>query len=224
MNNKGGESAMAGMTDAHVAGLRERKKQRTRWALVDAALDLFLAKGYEATTVDEIVAAVDVSQRTFFRYFAGKEDIALSLLTGYDTLFIAALAERPPAEPPIPALLASLDVSLEAIRESDEADTARFRKLHRLIDGTPAVAAGQLRRFAETEQAVARIIARRAGTDVVADPRPHLVVASFMSAVRVAYETCVRDAIVDPADVVPRVRGIVALAVETLPGAWSAAS
>src|SRR5262245_41447758 len=52
--------------DRALAGLRERKKQRTRLALIDAALDLFLAKGYEATTIDEIVAAVEVSQRTFF--------------------------------------------------------------------------------------------------------------------------------------------------------------
>ncbi|MCP9978944.1 TetR/AcrR family transcriptional regulator [Actinomadura madurae] len=79
-----------------LAGLRERKKQRTRLALIDAALDLFLAKGYEATTIDEIVAAVEVSQRTFFRYFGTKEDVVTSFLSEHDQLMGEALAARPP--------------------------------------------------------------------------------------------------------------------------------
>jgi AcrR family transcriptional regulator len=213
---------MPGLMEAQAAGLRERKKQRTRWALIDAALDLFLAQGYETTTIDEIVAAVDVSQRTYFRYFAGKEDVALSVLTEYDALFVGALAECPADEPPIPALRAAIDVSLEAILDSDAAHAARFRKLHGLLDSTPALAAGQLGRFAETEQAAAAIIARRTGTDLVTDPRPHLLVASFMTVIRVAFESCARDAVVEPADFVPRVRGLIALAVTTLPDAWAA--
>ena len=59
--------------------LHERKKQRTRDALVRAAVELFTTRGYEATTVDDIAEAVEVSQRTFFRYFAGKEEAALAL-------------------------------------------------------------------------------------------------------------------------------------------------
>jgi AcrR family transcriptional regulator len=213
---------MSGESEERAAGLRERKKQRTRWALIDAALDLFLAKGYEATTIDEIVAAVDVSQRTFFRYFAGKEDVALSFLAEYDEILITALAERPAAEPPIVALRAALHVSLGAVEDSDEEHTARFRKLRRLIDGTPALAAGQLRRFFETEQKLATIMARRMGAGLADDMRPYLLVASFLTVVRVAFDGCARDEVIDPAEVVPRVEELVALAVETLPGAWSA--
>lgn len=214
---------MAGITDAQVAGLRERKKERTRWALVDAALDLFFAQGYEATTIDQIVAAVDVSQRTYFRYFAGKEDVALSFLTEYDDLFLAALAERPDEEPDVPAMRAALDVSLDAILTSDEEHAARFRKLHSLIDGTPALVTGKLRRSAELEQAAAAVIARRMGVDLMHDARPQLLVASFLSVVRVAYEDCARDEVTDPSAVVPRVRELIALAVDTIPGAWSTA-
>jgi AcrR family transcriptional regulator len=213
---------MAEILEGRAAGLRERKKQRTRWAFIDAALDLFLAQGYEATTIDEIVAAVDVSQRTFFRYFAGKEDVALSFLAGYDEIFIQALTERPAAEPPVAALRAALNASLSAVEESDEEQAARFCKLRRLIDGTPALAAGQLRRFSETEQELATIIARRMGTDLAADVRPYLLVASFLTVVRVAFDGCARDHVVEPAELVPHVKELVALAVDTLPGAWSA--
>jgi AcrR family transcriptional regulator len=64
-------------------GLRERKKQRTRAMLIDAAMDLCLRQGYENTTVDQIAAAADVSPRTFSRYFATKDAVFLTLIDDY---------------------------------------------------------------------------------------------------------------------------------------------
>jgi AcrR family transcriptional regulator len=61
-------------------GLRERKKQRTRATLLDAAVELCERQGYERTTVDQIAAVADVSPRTFSRYFATKDAIALALI------------------------------------------------------------------------------------------------------------------------------------------------
>jgi len=61
-------------------GLRERKKQRTRATLIDAAVELCERQGYERTTVDQIAAIADVSPRTFSRYFATKDAIALALI------------------------------------------------------------------------------------------------------------------------------------------------
>jgi AcrR family transcriptional regulator len=208
------------LPEIHRPGLRERKKHRTHWALIDAALDLFLAKGYEATTIDEIVAAVDVSQRTFFRYFAGKEDVGLSALAEYDEIFLAELDRRPAAEPPIAALRAALDASLGAIEASDEEHQIRFRKVRTLFDNTPVLMAGQIRRAAEAEHAAAAIIAGRAGCDP-GDLRPSLLVATFLTVARVGYEGCAKDNVIEPNEVAARVRAVIARAVEVLPGGWS---
>src|SRR5689334_10967975 len=78
-------------------GLRERKKQRTRATLIDAAVDLCDRQGFERTTVDQIAAVADVSPRTFSRYFATKDAIALALID--DALEAAAVElERQPRE------------------------------------------------------------------------------------------------------------------------------
>ena len=58
--------------------LRQFKKQQAREALFNAALDLFFKKGFDQTTVDEIADQAVVSRRTFFRYYASKEDVLVS--------------------------------------------------------------------------------------------------------------------------------------------------
>src|SRR5215470_3848524 len=96
------------------AGLRERKKLRTRTALIDSAFALFQRKGFEATTIDEIAEAVDISPRTFFRYFASKEEVALSLIEEQFEAILRRLAGRPPEEP---VLTAMRRAAVEVIRD-----------------------------------------------------------------------------------------------------------
>ena len=79
-------------------GLRERKKLRTREAIIDAALDLFEQKGFDATTVEDIAAAADVSPRTFFRYFESKLALIMARSTAKHVSLGPALAARPPGE------------------------------------------------------------------------------------------------------------------------------
>jgi AcrR family transcriptional regulator len=76
-------------------GLRERKKQRTRATLIDAAVELCERQGFERTTVDQIAAIADVSPRTFSRYFATKDAIALALIDDGINRAAAELAHQP---------------------------------------------------------------------------------------------------------------------------------
>ena len=85
-------------------GLRERKKLETRLALARAAMRLFEERGYAETTVDEIAAAANVSRRTFFRYFASKDEVFIVDPQGKLAALHVALADGPPDEPTIAAL------------------------------------------------------------------------------------------------------------------------
>ncbi|MEH0422933.1 TetR family transcriptional regulator [Streptomyces sp. B21-083] len=171
---------------AYGPGLRELKKQRTRDALVRAALTLFTSKGYEHTTVDEIAEAVDVSQRTFFRYFAGKEDAAFAVHRIAEARFIDAVRERPPHEAPLEALRQAVLEGWPTIHEAVESvvPAELQMRMYHLIESTPMLLAAHLRRSAETEEAVARLIAEREGVDVDGDLRPRVVVALFSGLMR----------------------------------------
>jgi AcrR family transcriptional regulator len=167
--------------------LRERKKARTRDALLRAALELFTTKGYEQTTVDEIAEVVDVSQRTFFRYFASKEEAAFFVPRLTETHFVTAVHARPPHEAPLEALrravLESWDTINEAIQQVVPLDL--HMRTYRVIESTPALLAAHLRRSQELEEELARIVAEREGLGVDTDPRPRLVVAVFGGVMRV---------------------------------------
>jgi AcrR family transcriptional regulator len=99
-------------TDRPRPGLRERKKAKTRAALQEHALRLFREQGYEATTVDEIADAAEVSPSTFFRYFPTKEDVVL--YDALDPLLLEAFEAQPADLSPVGALRATMrEVSAE---------------------------------------------------------------------------------------------------------------
>ncbi|MET8332664.1 TetR family transcriptional regulator [Streptosporangium canum] len=210
------------MTSMDRIGLRERKKQKTRLALVDAALDLFATQGYEATTVDQIAAAVEVSPRTFFRYFATKEDVALSLpLDGLETL-LAELAARPAQEPPFTALGHALRAMVTMLEEGDLADRTRFLKAHEVIDDTPALFAGSVRRMMDNERRLVAEIARREGAEPD-DLLSHLVVALFTTVTRIGFEHCGPGGIHDLTALAERLEATLTLAERSLRPGWDRA-
>ncbi|UQT61745.1 TetR family transcriptional regulator [Streptomyces durmitorensis] len=168
-------------------GLRERKKQRTRDALLRAALELFTTKGYEETTVDEIAEAVDVSQRTFFRYFTNKEETAFAVQEMVEQRFVETLRERPADETPFVALRGAVIGAWDAMGRSIEevVPVELHMRTYQMIESTPSLLAAHLRRSIEMEEEIARVIAEREGLDLDTDPRPRVVVAAFSGVMRV---------------------------------------
>ncbi|MCC5574059.1 TetR family transcriptional regulator [Microtetraspora sp. AC03309] len=168
-------------------GLRERKKQKTRIALIDAALDLFLTQGYDITTIDQVAAVVDVSPRTFFRYFSSKEEAALSLPQDGLEILLAEFAARPAAESPHQALSNAMRVMLDTLREGDAAEARRFLQARQLIGSTPTLLAGQMCLMATSERRLAEEVARRRGTDPD-DLHTQFVVSVFTALGRICFE------------------------------------
>jgi AcrR family transcriptional regulator len=181
------ETAATAATTRERPGLRERKKRRTHDALLRAALELFTTQGYEATTVDEIAEAVDVSQRTFFRYFAGKEEAALAVMNLTQEHFLAAVRARPADEAPLEAMRNAVLEGWDAIGEAVEqvVPVDLFLRAYGMVESTPALLAAHLRRADDVAREMERIVAEREGLDVDTDARPRVAVAVFSGVMRV---------------------------------------
>jgi AcrR family transcriptional regulator len=140
------------------AGLRERKKARTRASLREHALRLFREQGYQATTVEQIAAAAEVSPSTFFRYFPTKEDVVLQ--DDMDTRMVEAFARQPRDLAPIAAVRAAMR---EAWASFTPAEWEEIREGARLSMGVPEIRARAMNEFARTINAIAGALATRTG-------------------------------------------------------------
>lgn len=140
------------------AGLRERKKARTRAAIQAAALELFERDGYTATTVDQIAERAEVSPATFFRYFPTKEDVVLH--DRYDPLLIAAFRAQPPELSPIAALRRTLRSVFHSL-PADEFARERHRAM--LIISVPELRARALDQLATSLEPFTQVVAERTG-------------------------------------------------------------
>jgi AcrR family transcriptional regulator len=139
-------------------GLRERKKAKTRATIQEQALRLFAIQGYEATTVQQIADAAEVSESTFFRYFPTKEDVVVH--DRFDPLLLAAFAMQPLELSPIAALRGALAA---AIRELHGTELEQERQRSALIFSVPELRARMLEQFAGPAEAFAHAVAERVG-------------------------------------------------------------
>jgi AcrR family transcriptional regulator len=168
-------------------GRRERKKQATRESLIEAAFALFVDKGFEATTVEEIADAVDVSSRTFFRYFASKEDVVLTFQEEQQEMFLEQFRARPATEPVVTALKhAAIEVASACEKGGGGFDPERFMALMKMMETSPSVLASSLQHQQKKQQLVVAAVAARMGVDPTTDLRPHVVAAIANCGIRAA--------------------------------------
>jgi MFS transporter, DHA2 family, multidrug resistance protein len=139
-------------------GLRERKKARTRATIRSCALRLFREQGYDATTVEKIIDAADVSETTFFRYFPTKEDVVLG--DDYDPRLIEAFQAQPPQVAPVPALRAAFAAAFAGLTGQQLAEQ---RERIMLTLTVPRLRAAMLDQISQAMQLLARAMAERAG-------------------------------------------------------------
>jgi AcrR family transcriptional regulator len=122
------------------------------------ALRLFRKQGYDATTIEQIIDAAEVSETTFFRYFPTKEDVVLQ--DDYDPLIVAAYQSQPPELAPVPALRAAFAAVFAGMTASQRAEQ---QERVALILAVPRLRAAMLNQFSQLMQFLADVMAERAG-------------------------------------------------------------
>jgi AcrR family transcriptional regulator len=138
--------------------LRERKKARTKAAIQEHALRLFREQGYEATTVEQIAEAAEVSPSTFFRYYPTKEDVVLS--DDYDPVLMEAFRAQPPELGPIQAMRGAMRSAFELLSEEE---LAEVRERNALMQSVPELRAATMDNLAQTMRMIAGLVAERTG-------------------------------------------------------------
>ncbi|MFD0562949.1 TetR/AcrR family transcriptional regulator [Kitasatospora saccharophila] len=136
--------------------------------------------------MDEIASEVEVSQRTFFRYFANKEEVALAVLAEAEEAFLEFLRARPAGENPLEAMRGAVREVWQAVDRGQDSGPAAL-ELFELIESTPTLLAAHLRHAIQQEVEVARILADREGLDPAVDLRPRLLAAVFGTVVRISH-------------------------------------
>lgn len=145
-------------------GLRARKKQQTRERISETARALFIERGFEAVTIDEIAAAAEVSRMTVFNYFPAKEDLVYWRLETFEDKMLAAVRARWPGES-IPAAFARFVLTHRLLGQRDSAETENLMALTRTIAASPALLARESQIFERYTAALAGLIAAETAAD-----------------------------------------------------------
>ena len=163
-------------------GRRGRKRSQTRAALADAALRLFAEKGYDNTTIEDITDVVDVSSRTFYQYFASKEDV---LFTDVDhEPFLAAIRAQPSDSSDLEAIR---DAYLVRMPNKDRSVDERTVLMKKALESTPALQGRNFQLQSEFRIVIAGALAERHGL-TEPDLGMTLTAAIAQAAMHLAYD------------------------------------
>jgi AcrR family transcriptional regulator len=164
-------------------GLRERKKQEMRRQLAATALSLFAERGFEAVTVADVAAAVNVSEKTVFNYFATKEDLVLSSRAEVEAELLRSVRERAPGES---ILTAVRHHTLWLAKRLSSLPADRRRAFRQVVQQSPALQTRMRQMSFQSEAELARLLAAETAD---ADPALATVVASVLGVlVRQAFD------------------------------------
>jgi AcrR family transcriptional regulator len=180
---------MTRMTDDRSLPLRERKKLRTRRALADAALRLFTDKGFDATTLEELVEEVEVSKSTFFRTFPAKEAVAIEAEIQLWSAYLTTLEKRELTG----LVLAELrDALLETAAALEPSWDERYVATRRLVLTAPALLAYVEHHRSGVKKNVIGCLADKLGLDTD-DLRLHVLAELAVTAWSVSGRDWVRE-------------------------------
>ncbi|MEY9911931.1 AcrR family transcriptional regulator [Catenulispora sp. MAP12-49] len=182
------------VTDQHAPApqpptLRDRKRARVRQALVDAATGLFARDGYEQTTIADITAAAEVGARTFFNYFASKEDLLFPESDERVQATLDAIAARGPDEGPAEVLLRALR-GVGAV--SDEMASPQAALRLKLVRTVPAVRGRALQIQLDAQREIAHHLAA-AYPDTLDEVTAAAVTGAFIGAITAALQVLLED-------------------------------
>ncbi len=165
------------------AGRRDRKKMATRIAIEDAAARLYTTHGFKETSVPDITEMAGVSQRTFYRYFASKEDVLFGSWRQDLAVTVRLIESRPPNESPLEAMRGAL----LAMAEHFEQNRERYSFIAQLSASSRDVAAYQGRVIIPAiVEAFAEGLARRLDVEALTDLRPYVFAGVAAAAVNAA--------------------------------------
>ncbi|WFE25219.1 TetR/AcrR family transcriptional regulator [Solwaraspora sp. WMMD791] len=184
------------MSGKQPTSLRERTRRAVQRDIAEAALQLFVSHGYDATTIDDIAAAVGMSQRSVFRYFATKEDIVVGKFDlGADGM-LDNLRTRPGDEPVWTSLRRLFDIV------ESPAQQQVTKPVQRVILETPALLAVYLGKLQSMQNAVVAVLRERAeaaGTPYAADdPTPRALTAAAFGCLIAAQHAWLVSTTADP--------------------------